>query len=334
MKHGGDLSEAMARHGGSPGEWLDLSTGINPFSWPLPADLPASAWTRLPSRRDLDLLLQAAREAYRVPDRAGIIAAPGTQALIQWLPVLAPPGPVAIVSPTYGEHALAWGRTGREVMDIDALGRLPAAARHAVVVNPNNPDGCVADHRSLRRAAAEMGRRGGWLVVDESFGDVEPALTAVALCPELPVVVLRSFGKFYGLAGIRLGFAVAAPPMAEVIGAALGPWAVAGPALAIGRAALKDQAWAEVMRARLAREAAALDAVLEWGGLTILGGTSLYRLAHDPRAAALHAVLAAQKIWVRRFDHLPHLLRFGLPPDPAGLGRLATVLASCLEAGS
>ena len=92
MKHGGDLTEAMAHYGGTPDMWLDLSTGINPWPWPMPPALPARVWRRLPSRADEDALLEAAREAYVVPAGVEIVAAPGTQALIQWLPHLAGSG--------------------------------------------------------------------------------------------------------------------------------------------------------------------------------------------------------------------------------------------------
>src|SRR5882757_6015090 len=173
MEHGGDLTEAIARHGGALASWLDLSTGINPWPWPIPQSLPESAWQRLPSRAETDALLDAARKTYRVPDRAGIAAAAGTQALIQLLPYLAAPGPVAIVGPTYSEHALAWRDAGHPVIAIDNLDQCPESAVHAVVVNPNNPDGRITDHAALARFAATLNGRGGWLVVDEAFADVD-----------------------------------------------------------------------------------------------------------------------------------------------------------------
>jgi cobalamin biosynthesis protein CobC len=326
MKHGGDLAEARARYGGEPEDWLDLSTGINPHPYPLPA-LDPQAWTRLPSRADAQLLEDAASAAYGVPSGLRLVPAPGTQALIQWLPRLAPPGAAAILGPTYSEHAAAWraaGRTVHAVRDADAL---PAGARHVVVVNPNNPDGRVLGRATLRGLADVCAAREGWLVVDESFADLDPALSIVPDAPERPVVVLRSFGKFYGLAGVRLGFAVARPDIAEAIAAALGPWAVSGPALGVGRRALADAAWAAAMRARLAQEARALDAVLACGGLAVVGGTALYRLARRPDAVRLQDRLARSRIWVRRFDWADDLLRFGLPGSSANLDRLAAALS-------
>jgi cobalamin biosynthetic protein CobC len=210
MKHGGDLAEAIAQFGGAPRCWLDLSTGINPWPWPVPRHLPESIWQRLPSRTEVNALLAVARRTYGAPSGSEITVASGTQALIQLLPYLAAPGPVAIVGPTYSEHALAWRNAGHPVIAIDRLDACPETAVHAVVVNPNNPDGRVTDRAALTRIATQLVSRGGWLVVDEAFADIDPATSAVALCPDLPVLVLRSFGKFYGLAGLRLGFALGA----------------------------------------------------------------------------------------------------------------------------
>lgn len=329
MKHGGDLTAAMARHGGDAADWLDLSTGINPRPWPIP-DIAADAWLRLPSQADETALCDAARLAYEVPDESGIVAAAGTQALIQWLPYLAAPGGVAIVGPTYAEHALAWRNAGRELVGIASLDDIPEQARHAVVVNPNNPDGRVVEPDTLRRAAAQLRRRGGWLVVDEAFADVDPSFSAASLTPELPIVVLRSFGKFYGLAGVRLGFAIAGEATARRIALALGPWSCSGPALRIGAAALRDQAWTIETRDELREQATRLDDVLRIGGLEIVGGTPLFRLARHAEAHRLHEALAQQRIWCRRFDWADDLLRFGLPADAAGLDRLAAALAAPL----
>jgi cobalamin biosynthetic protein CobC len=261
-----------------------------------------------------------------VPDGADIAAGSGTQALIQMLPYLAVPGPAAIVEPTYSEHAAAWSNAGHRVISIENLDACPYSAVHAIVVNPNNPDGRVTDRAALTRIAAQLKGRGGWLVVDEAFADVGPAISAVVLCPDWPVMVLRSFGKFYGLAGLRLGFAIGAPDMIERIAEALGPWPCSGPALLIGAAALGDQGWADHMRGKLEQQAHKLDQVLANAGFTIAGGTPLFRLARHPHAPKLHAALARRHIWCRSFDWADDLLRFGLPPDDAGLDRLAFAL--------
>lgn len=325
MKHGGDLTQAMAEFGGTAEQWLDLSTGINPWPWPI-RKLPDSAWQRLPGRAEEQALIAAARAAYRVPEAAGIVAAPGTQALIQLLPRLASDGAVAIVGPTYNEHSAAWGEAGHAIAAIGSLDELPAHATHAVIVNPNNPDGRVVDPHRLAEVAQVLQRRGGWLVVDEAFADVDAGFSAVASCGKLPLVILRSFGKFYGLAGIRLGFAIAPPDLAHRIRTVLGPWAVSGPALHVGAKALADVHWVLPTRVRLAAQAIKLDGVLLRAGFEVTGGTSLYRLARHPQGSALHRKLAQQQIWCRSFDWSNELLRFGLPPDGEALERLANAL--------
>lgn len=326
MKHGGDLTEAMARYGGHADQWLDLSTGINPWPWPRQIDLPDDAWQRLPSRADEAALLSAARENYRVPDAVQIAAASGTQALIQWLPFLAARGTVAVVGPTYNEHAQAWRNAGHEVVAIDDLTALPREARHAVVVNPNNPDGRIVDRATLARTAEALQARGGWLVIDEAFADVMPEISAVDLCAGNPIVILKSFGKFYGLAGLRLGFAIARADIGD-IAAALGPWPCSGPALLIGAAGLRDLEWADQTRNKLAHAASLLDDVLVQAGFGIVGGTLLFRLARHADANRIHAALARQHIWCRSFDWSGEVLRFGLPGSDAARGRLAAALA-------
>lgn len=312
VPHGGDLADA-AHHVAAPREgWLDLSTGINPH--PYPAELHAAPLARLPQRRDLEALLAAARKAYRVPDEAGIVAAPGTQAIIQWLPHVLPARDVVVVGPTYAEHAAAWRRTAR-VVEAPAL----RPADLAVVVAPNNPDGRRPPRRALLDYAADG--TGIRLVVDEAFGDLSPGET---LAGAPGTLVLRSFGKFYGLAGVRLGFAIGPAAVTERLADALGPWAVGATALHVGAAALGDAAWADAMRARLATERAALDAVLAGAGLAVVGGTDLFRLVETPRAAALHRALAERGIWTRRFEAQPQWLRFGLPGT--ALSRLEAAL--------
>jgi len=325
MKHGGDLGEAMAQFGGAPEAWLDLSTGINPNPYPLPP-LPHDVWQRLPSRDDEAALLVAARRAYAVPDDVGIAAAPGTQALIQWLPRLAAHGAVAIVSPTYNEHAAAWRLAGQEVIAIDAVVEIPQTVRHVVIVNPNNPDGRVVDHAALARVAKVVAARGGVMVIDEAFADLDSAISAVVLCKGFPVVVLRSFGKFYGLAGLRLGFAVGPQSLIAQVREAMGPWICSGPALTVGRIALDDERWANEMRDKLRQQAAKLDAALQAAGFAAAGGTTLFRLVRHPHASAYHTALARRQIWCRCFDWADDLLRFGLPPDDAALDRLARAL--------
>ena len=319
--HGGDLATARALFPEAPQPWVDLSTGINPIPYPLPA-LPLSLWTRLPGADDEAALIGAARAAYRVPASAEIVAAPGTQILIELLPRLAPAGPVAILGPTYAEHGHAWRKAGFAVRETAA----PAvAAATIVVVNPNNPDGRVLSQAALTSLAAQCAAQGGLLVIDEAFADFTPETSVV---PDLPAgaIVLRSFGKTYGLAGLRLGFAIGAPDRMAKLRAALGPWSVAGPALHVGAQALSDAAWLAAAGRERARDAARLDTLLAPHG-RIVGGTTLFRLLETPRAAALFGRLGRHGVYIRRFQNAPDRLRFGLPGDEAEWSRLRAALA-------
>jgi cobalamin biosynthesis protein CobC len=235
-----------------------------------------------------------------------------------------PPGRAAILGPTYAEHARAAALVGHQVEEVTTFDAL-AGADLAVVVNPNNPDGRITSRPALLALAEERRRRDGLVVVDEAFAEVGPP--GLSLAPEVGrgnLAVLRSFGKFYGLAGLRLGFALATQPLAARLRATLGPWPVSGPALAAGEAALADTAWAEAMRQALGRDAARLDRLLTGAGLEIAGGTSLFRFARAPAAGALADHLGRAGIVVRRFAEAPAALRFGLPAEEAAWQRLAT----------
>jgi cobalamin biosynthetic protein CobC len=330
VPHGGNLGDARARYGTPPGGWVDLSTGINPHPYPLP-DLPPALWTALPQADDHAALLAAAAGAYGAPSPESLVAAPGTQALIQLLPRVLGSDRAAVIGPTYGEYAPAWRAAGacvREVDDLDAgLAALDGARRPALILcNPNNPDGRRIEPARLTALADRLARRAGTLVVDEAFADVVPSVSVAAAADRSGLVVLRSFGKFFGLAGLRLGFAVAAPDLAAALGRALGPWAVAGPALAVGRTALTDDAWQTAMRARLDREAAELRRLLGRAGLEIAGGTPLYVLARHAQAATCHDRLAREGLWVRAFPERPERLRLGLPGSAAAWERLTAAL--------
>lgn len=327
MKHGGDLGEAMTRFGGTRADWLDLSTGINPFAYPVRA-VGAESWKALPGQGALDNLLAAARRAYAVPDHLDIVAAPGTQAIIQWLPRLAPQaGLVGIAGPTYSEHARAWRQAGFATAEFRLGKPLPETIGHAVIVHPNNPDGRLASPAEALALAERVAGQGGWLVVDEAFIDVAPAHSLTATLQHQPAITLRSFGKFYGLAGLRLGFAIGPASLIAPLRDALGPWAVPGAALAVATEALADGDWAEAMRQRLDDEAQALDRVLHRYGFVSVGGTALYRLARMP-VAGMHQALAEHRIWTRCFEHDSTLLRFGLPAGPVAREKLVVALAA------
>ena len=316
--HGGDLDRARAVYG--DGDWIDLSTGINRDPWPLPA-LPARAWTALPTAADLAALEGAAARAYGAT--GAVVALAGAQAAIQLVPRLSEPGRAAVLSPSYNEHAAALSAQGWDVApapDLDTM----AGADLAVVVNPNNPDGRRWPPKALAALAGRVGR----LAVDESFADPEAGLS---LSPHLAdfgerVVILRSFGKFYGLAGLRLGFALAGPGTAAQLRALAGPWAVSGPALAIGAAALADADWQATTAKRLQADSARLQALTSRAGWPLVGGCALFVTVETGDARAARDRLARARIWTRAFPYSRGWLRLGLPGDEAEWARLAAAL--------
>jgi cobalamin biosynthetic protein CobC len=327
LPHGGDLTAARRQFPSVPEPFIDLSTGINPHSYPLP-QLSPDLFARLPQQGALDRLIAAAAKFYGAPSPDHAMAAPGTQILLSAVAALMPPGRAKVLGPTYAEHVAAAALVGHSAKEVGDISQLEDADL-AIVVNPNNPDGRIVTKGALLALADELRSRGGFLVVDEAFMDVAPA--DLSLAGELGhdnIVVLRSFGKFFGLAGLRLGFALAAPGVAARLVAWLGPWAVGGPAIAIGEAALADVAWAQATRDTLRRESQRLDEILSKAGLHVLGGTSLIRLVRTPAASELFHHLGRAGILVRRFTEQPAWLRFGLPGSEDAWMRLRTALAA------
>ena len=324
LAHGGRLGEARRRFPRAPEPFLDLSTGINPVAYPLPP-LGDDSWRRLPEPETLATLQHTAARAYGVSDPAMVVAAPGTQLLISLLPHWLRHRSATILGPTYGEHLAAWlnaGADAREATTLDSLARTGAV----VVCNPNNPDGRRLSPESLLALAGTLATHGGTLIVDEAFADFDPALSLAPALPHPALLLLRSFGKAYGLAGLRLGFALASPDLAHRLRTALGPWAISGPAASIGAMALADTEWRDRAALRLTTDAARLDALLRSAGLHVLGGTSLFRLAESPGSARLFERLGHAGILVRRFEAHPPWLRFGLPADQPAWDRLDKAL--------
>lgn len=327
LLHGGDLGAARRLFPGAPEPFLDLSTGINPNPYPVPR-LTADVLARLPEPTASEALAAVAAKTYGASSAAHVVAAPGTQILLPFVAGLAPPGRAAILSPTYAEHARAAALAGHRVTLTRQIADL-AKADLAIITNPNSPDGRIIAPSILSDLAQELRRRSGMLVIDEAFMDVAPeGLSFVAETVHGNVIVLRSFGKFFGLAGLRLGFALLEPRLALPLSAKLGPWAVSGPALAIGARALADAGWIERTRRRLSKAAERLDAMLTDCGLDVVGGTALFRLVRMPAAAALFDHLGRAGILVRPFPENAAWLRFGLPANEGAWRRLQSALAT------
>jgi cobalamin biosynthesis protein CobC len=325
LLHGGNLAAARQLFPDAPEPFVDLSTGINPHSYPVPP-LSPDLFARLPEPAALDRLAAIAAKAYGAPSRDCVVAAPGTQIVLAPIAALVPAGRAAVLGPTYGEFAPSAALAGHHVTEVEDIKQLRDADL-AVVANPNNPDGRVFKRDELLDLADARGSR-GLLVIDEAFMDVGPV--DASLGGEVAgrnIVVLRSFGKFFGLAGLRLGFVLARPAIAARLASALGPWAVSGPAIAVGKTALADYEWAKAMRKRLDGEARRLGDALAEAGIEVIGGTSLFRLARTSAAESLFEHLGRAGILVRRFPEYPMWLRIGLPGNEASWDRLSTALA-------
>jgi cobalamin biosynthetic protein CobC len=319
LHHGGDVAAARTHWPQWRGPWLDLSTGINPWPWS-PPPLPKTALTRLPTPADRAAVLDAARAAYRLPPKAGLAAVPGTEAAIHLLPRLLPPGRVCLLGPTYGGHRAGWDAAGHRVTECAT----PEDAEVLVFCRPNNP---TADTYPTVDEAA-LADRYRLIVIDEAYADsADPAPQAM-----LPGVIrLRSFGKFFGLAGVRLGFVAGDPQITAPLDNFLGAWSLGGPALTWGRLALEDNTWQQQTRLRLRRESALLAESLVAAGLTVIGRTDFFCLVETPGdAQAIATHLGTRGILVRAFAHRPQWLRIGLPPSAAARLRLVKALMEAL----
>jgi cobalamin biosynthetic protein CobC len=324
LEHGGRLARAAAHYGIPRDRWLDLSTGVSPHAWPVPA-IPAEAWHRLPE--DEDDLLDAARAYYGCEH---LLPVAGTQAAIQALPRLRPRSRVGVLAPGYAEHAHAWREAGHDVtlLPMEALVARAGEFDVVVFISPNNPTGervpdAFWQHRSRARA---LQQKPDWVVVDEAFGDTR---ADAFLQPRDGMILLRSVGKFFGMAGARAGFVAAWPGLLDALREQLGPWALSGPTRYAVARALCDTAWQDAMRRRLKQESTWLGSTLESAGLKPTGGTDLFQYCPHPDASGLFEALARRGVLVRLFNE-PSALRFGLPSDDVSHGYLASALAEIL----
>ena len=326
LEHGGRLLRAARTYGIAPERWLDLSTGISPFAWPVPA-IPASAWHRLPE--DDDGLVAAAREYYGAP---ALLPVAGSQAAIQTLPRLRAPSRIGVIAPGYAEHAHAWRAAGHAVETLASETLFDQNERFDVIVliHPNNPGAERFGRERLLGLHSALAKRGGWLVVDEAFMDATPEDSLCDATDRDGLIVLRSVGKFFGLAGARAGFVCAMPALLVSLRDLLGPWTIAGPSRHVLRVALEDRRWHSMQRERLAASSARLQATLDAAGFTPDAGCAFFQWKRDARAAALHDALARRGILTRLFE-TPASLRFGLPPDEAAFERLREGLSSALR---
>lgn len=319
LEHGGNLTWAAKRYGIALADWLDLSTGINPQGYPVP-QMPPEIWQRLPS--DDDGLTEAACRYYGCQSALPVA---GSQAALQVLPTLRAPCRVAMLEPMYQEHAHAWRNAGHQVQTFANFAGLQAAQADVVLLcNPNNPTAQSFAAQDLLELHASLAQRGGWLIIDEAFMDATPQ-HSIAAHAHLPgLLVLRSLGKFFGLAGARVGFLLAESTILQTVREKLGPWTLTGASRLIAKQALEDTAWQQATRLRLQADSARLAALLRHNVLAPQAGTTLFQYVPTEHAQAIHHALAKQGVWVRFFTNIP-ALRFGLPGEN-GWGKLEQAL--------
>lgn len=321
--HGGGIAAAARAYGIAPQDWLDLSTGINPVPPALPT-LDLQLFHRLP---DMDLFEAARQAAARFYGSGDVlpIAAAGTQPLIRVLAGSVERGRVAILSPTYGEYRTVFSTAGHAVDEVSTLSDVTEEHRAVVVVNPNNPDGRRHSKADLLALSLDLSERGALLIIDEAFGEMQPEASLAGVVAHHPhLVVLKSFGKFFGFAGVRLSFAITGERHAATLEAGLGPWPVSGPALALASHCFELDA--NSIRRQIWKQAGQLEELLTAAGLRVVANAGLFLLVEDTKASVLHAHLCQNAILTRIFDYRRDWLRIGLPADGAGFGRLRSAL--------
>lgn len=325
--HGGALDLMRARFPQAPEPWVDLSTGINPWPYPLNSPQP-DILQRLPTATAMAACRDVMAETFGALAEC-VLPIPGSELLIRLLPTLLRPRRgtrVAITRPTFADHAEVWRASGCQVIETSDPLNVLASTDLVVLCNPNNPDGRVWNPGRLEAARTALAAKGGWLIVDEAYADVRPDLSLAAGGGRAGLIILRSFGKFFGLPGLRLGALIAPQDTLETVRRCLGVWSVSGPALAAGAQAYRDSGWQQETRHRLATARTRLDAVLNAAGLRVAGGVDLFRFVRVDDANSVWHRLAGCGISVRRFDWGRNRLRIGLPPDADAEARLAQAL--------
>jgi cobalamin biosynthetic protein CobC len=352
LVHGGQLSNMARRYQIEEKDWLDLSTGIAPIAYPV-GILPSACWQRLPQHNER--LLQAARRYYQTPN---VLPTPGSQSIIQMLPQFCSTrgfarSKVWLPKVGYQEHRKAWQKAGYQTIDYTDINELDQIKPKDIVllINPNNPTGALYSKEHVCQLLEEIHSKQGLLIIDEAFMDAtgqqsmaqelgrrNRATSNPALSTETSsssdyadntdkseaLIILRSVGKFFGLAGVRLGFVLASESWLSAMSSSLGPWAVSGPAQFVGERALTDHRWQEEQRIVLTRLSSALETVLTQAFAQPVQGTSLFKTVRTPQAPAIFEALCQQGIYVRLCDE-KDALRFGIPHEQ-GLKRLEDTL--------
>lgn len=310
LNHGGRLNRAVKKFNIPIENWIDLSTGINPNHWPIP-NIPDKCFTRLPE--DDDGLVEAARKYYQADN---LLPVAGSQSVIQLLPLLREKSKVAVPDIGYAEHAHQWQTAGHEIIfyktsnldnivnDVDVL----------IIINPNNPTGEIVTQKQLLAWHKILQSKQGWLIVDEAFADAEEIPSIVNMSHQSGLIVLRSIGKFFGMAGVRSGFVFAEKNLLKEINEKLGPWVLTGVSRYVTTMALLDNEWILNSKQALNQTSDSMhDLILGCSGVTP-SGTKLFKTIVHVQAEEIFELFAMQGVLVRLLDNKKGI-RFGMPGD-------------------
>ncbi|MGB0495833.1 MAG: threonine-phosphate decarboxylase CobD [Kangiellaceae bacterium] len=335
LVHGGQLQKQAKKYNIPAENWLDLSTGISPYSYPVQT-IPSSMWRRLPEFSDS--LLKAVKQYY---GSSKFVACAGSQAAIQaipqvWKQVLkfsaTRPAKIWLPKVGYKEHQKHWISNGFSITHYVELPNASDLEENSVVVviNPNNPSGAVYDSKILLELANTLAKKNGLLIIDEAFIDSNLSLSIATKASHFKnLIILRSIGKFFGLAGIRLGFAFANDTWLKQLKVKLGEWPISGPSLYIAEKALSDSSWQSAQRFRLDKQSMALHSLLRRVFNLNSKGCNLFRTINLANATEIFESLCKQAVYVRLTDDKKSL-RFGIP-DSDGFFRLEKALLNSME---
>lgn len=341
-EHGGDIEGAAAHFGIPLAEWIDLSTGMNPEPYPVEA-LAVEVFHKLPYQSQSFIESSA-----RYYGSEQFVAVAGSQAAIQWLPQLLADLPVLLPSVGYRDHYEYWHQ--RHSVDFyDSLDASVAAEeisdrlsqnsrQHLLVINPNNPSGIQFSIQQIIEWSGMLSGR-AFVIVDEAFIDTCVGESLLNLKLPNNIVVLRSFGKFFGLAGIRLGYVFANDSLLARFRQCLTCWQINGPAQAVAIKALSDEVWQKAAQQSIQHNVAHTAVIFEplWPALGIISCTvnSLFIsvVMSAEAAAGLYQFFARSGVLLRlvSIDHRS-IIRIGLLSrnDKIACGKLSQLVEDYL----
>ena len=319
--HGGNIPWASKQFAIPENQWIDLSTGISPWHYPI-STLSPRYFQQLPYATTQ--LYQAAANYYGCPAEY-LRAVPGSQYAIEQLPTLFAPQKIALPTWGYSEHQKAWQAQGSEIIHYTNHSELlqllnQQAIPYALIIRPNNPSAAFFTIEQVKQVEVLLQQKypnKHLLILDEAFIDLYPQASFIRHPPGPRTVVLRSVGKFFGLAGIRLGFVCAQPALLQRLQAKLGQWLINGPSVGIGQQLFQDKPWAQQQRLRIRQQNKQLQQCLLQAGLPApLHSAGLFTsvFGEPEKFLQIFIQLAKAGVLVRYFPHPTQAcLRFGLP---------------------